>query len=212
MLSRIFVNDRMTIFVEENDIIKSKIHLIRGEQVMLDSDLAELYGVETRRLNEQVRRNLNRFPEDFMFQLTTKEYANLMSQNATSSWGGRRKMPMVFTSLGISMLSSVLTSDVAIQANIRIVRAFVTMRKQISELSAQQIQIERLEMKVDRLNDYVESILHDQNEINEETALQIELINESIAQLNALQETDKARHKIGFITNYESTPQSKTDK
>ena len=115
-----------------------------------------------------------------MFQLTTKEYANLMSQNATSSWGGRRKMPMVFTSLGISMLSSVLTSDVAIQANIRIMRAFVTMRKQISELSAQQIQIERLEMKVDRLNDYVESILHDQNEINEETALQIELINESI--------------------------------
>ena len=102
-------------------------------------------------------------------------------------------MPMVFTSLGISMLSSVLTSDVAIQANIRIMRAFVTMRKQISELSAQQIQIERLEMKVDRLNDYVESILHDQNEINEETALQIELINESIAQLNALQETDKAR-------------------
>ena len=174
MLSRIFVNDRMTIFVEENDIIKSKIHLIRGEQVMLDSDLAELYGVETRRLNEQVRRNLNRFPEDFMFQLTTKEYANLMSQNATSSWGGRRKMPMVFTSLGISMLSSVLTSDVAIQANIRIMR--------------------------------------DQNEINEETALQIELINESIAQLNALQETDKARPKIGFITNYESTPQSKTDK
>ena len=75
-------------------------------------------------------------------------------------------MPMVFTSLGISMLSSVLTSDVAIQANIRIMRAFVTMRKQISELSAQQIQIERLEMKVDRLNDYVESILHDQNEIN----------------------------------------------
>lgn len=198
--------------MEENDIIKSKIHLIRGEQVMLDSDLAELYGVETRRLNEQVRRNLNRFPEDFMFQLTTKEYANLMSQNATSSWGGRRKMPMVFTSLGISMLSSVLTSDVAIQANIRIMRAFVTMRKQISELSAQQIQIERLEMKVDRLNDYVESILHDQNEINEETALQIELINESIAQLNALQETDKARPKIGFITNYESTPQSKTDK
>ena len=198
--------------MEKNDIIKSKIHLIRGEQVMLDSDLAELYGVETRRLNEQVRRNLNRFPEDFMFQLTTKEYANLMSQNATSSWGGRRKMPMVFTSLGISMLSSVLTSDVAIQANIRIMRAFVTMRKQISELSAQQIQIERLEMKVDRLNDYVESILHDQNEINEETALQIELINESIAQLNALQETDKARPKIGFITNYESTPQSKTDK
>ena len=197
--------------MEENDIIKSKIHLIRGEQVMLDSDLAELYGVETRRLNEQVRRNLNRFPEDFMFQLTTKEYANLISQNATSSWGGRRKTPLAFTSLGISMLSSVLTSDAAIQANIRIMRAFVTMRKQLSELSAQQIQIERLEMKVDRLNDYVESILHDQNEINEETAMQIELINESIAQLNASQETNKTRPKIGFITNVESTPQPKSN-
>ena len=187
--------------MEDNDIIKSKIHLIRGEQVMLDSDLAELYGVLTKRLNEQVRRNQDRFPEDFMFQLTTEEYANLRSQNATSSWGGRRNPPLVFTSMGISMLSSVLTSDVAIQANIRIMRAFVAMRKQISELSAQQIQIERLEMKVDRLNDYVESILHDQNEINEETAMQIELINESIAQLNAGHETDKARPKIGFVTN-----------
>ena len=98
------------------------------------------------------------------------------------------------------MLSSVLTSEIAIQANIRIMRAFVTMRKHISELSAQQLQIERLEMKLDRLNDYIESILHDQNEINEETAMQIELINESIAQLNAGQEAEKNRPKIGFVT------------
>ena len=185
----------------ENDIIKSKIHFIRGEQVMLDSDLAELYGVPTKRLNEQVRRNQTRFPEDFMFQLTREEYANLRSQNATSSWGGRRNLPLVFTSLGISMLSSVLTSEVAIQANIRIMRAFVAMRKQLSELSAQQMQIERLEMKVDRLNDYVEDILHDQNEINEETAMQIEMINESIAQLNASQYVEKNRPKIGFNTH-----------
>ena len=180
----------------ENDIIKSKIHLIRGEQVMLDSDLAELYGVLTKRLNEQVRRNQGRFPEDFMFQLTVEEYTNLRSQNATSSWGGRRNPPLVFTSMGISMLSSVLTSEVAIQANIRIMRAFVAMRKQLSELSAQQMQIERLEMKVDRLNDYVENILHDQNELNEETAMQIELINESIAQLNASPNADNKRPKI----------------
>ena len=192
--------------MEKNDIIKSKIHLIRGEQVMLDSDLAELYGVETKRLNEQVRRNQDRFPEDFMFQLTMEEYANLKSQNATSSWGGRRKPPLAFTGLGISMLSSVLTSDVAIQANIRIMRAFVAMRKQISELSAQQMQIERLEMKVDRLNDYIESILHDQNEINEETAMQIELINESIARLNASHETDKTRPKIGFVSSSQHSP------
>ena len=185
--------------MEENDLIKSKIHLIRGEQVMLDSDLAELYGVHTKRLNEQVRRNLDRFPEDFMFQLTKEEFAILRSQNATSSWGGRRNPPLAFTGMGISMLSSVLTSTVAIQANIRIMRAFVAMRKHISELSAQQLQIERLEMKVDRLNDYVESIMHDQNEINEETAMQIELINESLAQLNAGQEVEKTRPKIGFV-------------
>lgn len=187
--------------MEEGDAIKSKIYLIRGEQVMLDSDLAELYGVETRRLNEQVRRNQDRFPSDFMFQLTAQEYNNLISQNATSSWGGRRKKPLVFTSLGISMLSSVLTSNVAIQANIRIMRAFVAMRKQLSELSVQQMQIERLEMKVDKLNDYVETILHDQNEINEETAMQLELINQSIAQLNTYRESEKPRPRIGFATN-----------
>lgn len=201
MIVCIFVKDKTSLNMEENDIIKSKIYLIRGEQVMLDSDLAELYGVLTKRLNEQVRRNQDRFPEDFMFQLTIEEYSDLRSQNATSSWGGRRNLPLVFTSMGISMLSSVLTSEVAIQANIRIMRAFVAMRKQLSELSAQQMQIERLEMKVDRLNDYVENILYDQNEINEETAMQIELINESIAQLNARQNADNKRPKIGFVTN-----------
>lgn len=99
------------------------------------------------------------------------------------------------------MLSSVLTSNVAIQANIRIMRAFVAMRKQLSELSVQQMQIERLEMKVDKLNDYVETILHDQNEINEETAMQLELINQSIAQLNTYRESEKPRPRIGFATN-----------
>ena len=91
--------------MEENDIIKSKIHLIRGEQVMLDSDLADLYGVFTKRLNEQVRRNQDRFPEDFMFQLTKEEFSNLRSQNATSSWGGRRKQyPNPETSLSTNIL------------------------------------------------------------------------------------------------------------
>ena len=198
--------------MEENDIIKSKIHLIRGEQVMLDSDLADLYGVETKNLKRQVRRNAIRFPEDFMFELTPEEFSVLRRQNGTSKErGGNQYLPFAFTASGIAMLSSVLTSETAALANIRIMRAFVTMRKQISELSAQQIQIERLEMKVDRLNDYVESILRDQNEINEETAMQIELINESIAQLNASKETDKTRPKIGFVTNVESAPHSKPD-
>lgn len=108
--------------------VESLIRVIRGQQVMLDHDLAELYGVETRRLNEQVKRNLERFPEDFMFQLTPNEFDNLMSQFATSSWGGVRKLPYAFTEQGVAMLSGVLKSTTAVEANIRIMRAFVSMR------------------------------------------------------------------------------------
>ena len=107
--------------------IEPLIHLIRGQQVILDRDLALLYGVETRRLNEQVRRNIERFPEDFMFQLDNNEIHNLKSQIATSSWGGSRKKPYAFTESGIAMLSSVLHSPTAIEANIRIMRAFTAM-------------------------------------------------------------------------------------
>ncbi len=99
---------------------------------MLDADLAEIYGVETKRLNEQVRRNAGRFPADFMFQLTAEEFSILKSQIATSSWGGRRTLPYAFTELGVAMLSSVLSSDTAIQANIRIMRAFSAVRRLIA--------------------------------------------------------------------------------
>ena len=109
--------------------VEKMIYTIRGVQVILDQDLAKLYGVETRRLNEQVKRNIGRFPGDFMFQLTSEEFKILKSQNATSSWGGRRKLPYAFTELGVSMLSSVLTSEVAIQANVQIMRAFAAMRR-----------------------------------------------------------------------------------
>mgnify|MGYP004629200895 FL=1 len=112
--------------VENN--VESLIRVIRGQQVMLDRDLAELYGVETRRLNEQVKRNIERFPEDFMFQLTQNEFDNLKSQFATSSWGGVRKLPYAFTEQGVAMLSGVLKSPTAVEANIRIMRAFVSMR------------------------------------------------------------------------------------
>lgn len=107
--------------------VESLIRVNRGQQVMLDRDLAELYGVETRRLNEQVKRNIERFPEDFMFQLTPNEFDNLKSQIATSSWGGVRKLPYAFTEQGVAMLSGVLKSPTAVEANIRIVRAFVSM-------------------------------------------------------------------------------------
>ncbi len=110
-------------------IIQNKIYVFRGQQVMTDRDIAELYGVETRRLNEQVRRNVSRFPEEFCFQLTESEFQNLMSQNATSSWGGTRKLPFVFTEQGVAMLSAVLKSESAIKASVQIMNAFVAMRR-----------------------------------------------------------------------------------
>lgn len=108
--------------------IESLIHVIRDQQVMLDSDLARLYGVETRVLNQAVKRNIERFPEDFMFQLTEEDSQNLKSQNVISSWGGNRKPPYAFTENGVAMLSSVLRSKTAIEVNIRIMRAFTAMR------------------------------------------------------------------------------------
>ncbi len=109
--------------------IAGQIYVIRGEKVMLDEDLAALYGVATKRLNEQVSRNRERFPADFMFRLTVQELDNLRSQNATSSWGGRRYRPRAFTEQGVAMLSSVLRSRQAAQVNIAIVRTFVRLRQ-----------------------------------------------------------------------------------
>ncbi len=115
------------VFTEEKII--NKIYLIRGKKVMIDSDLAELYGVETRVLNQSVKRNIKRFPEDFMFELTIEEFDNLKSQFVISSWGGRRKLPLAFTEQGVAMLSSVLNSDRAIAVNIQIIRVFTKMRE-----------------------------------------------------------------------------------
>ncbi len=112
--------------------IVDKIYLICGEKVMFDSDLAELYGVQTMRLNEQVKRNLRRFPEDFMFQLSQEEFINLKSQIAISSWGGRRTLPYVFTEQGVAMLSSVLNSDRAIDVNVAVIRTFVRLRNMLA--------------------------------------------------------------------------------
>lgn len=128
--------------------INSRILTLRGKQVMLDRDLAELYQVETRRLNEQVKRNLDRFPDDFMFQLTEKEYENLKSQFATSSLehGGVRKVPYVFTEEGIYMLATILRSPVATQTSISIIRTFKKLRefsKHYNALAKQIIEVER---------------------------------------------------------------------
>ena len=130
--------------------ITEMIYVIRGERVMLDSDLAEIYGVSTKRLNEQVRRNIGRFPDDFMFQLNEKEFDNLRSQIATSSsWGGRRYPPYVFTEHGAVMLASVLNSEIAIHASIQVVRAFIHLRKLLISNDELARKLDKLEKKYD---------------------------------------------------------------
>jgi len=142
------VATRITRQTLPDETIMSKIYLIRGQKVMLDKDLAELYQVETKRLNEQVKRNADRFPGDFMFQLTPEEFENLKSHFATSSWGGTRKPPFAFTEQGVSMLSGVLNSKIAIQVHIQIIRIFTRMRELLLTNKDILIKLEKLENNV----------------------------------------------------------------
>lgn len=131
--------------------IERKIYVIRGERVMLDSDLAEIYDVTTKRFNEQVKRNLNRFPEDFMFQLTKEEYESLRSQIATSKTGrgGRRYLPYVFTEHGAIMAANILNSERAVEASVQVVRAFVKLRQMLASNAELAKKVEALEKKYD---------------------------------------------------------------
>jgi len=129
------------------EVVATKILLVRGKKVMLDSDLAELYGVKTKELNQAVQRNLERFPEDFMYQLTRQEVINLKSQIVTSSWGGVRKLPRVFTEQGVAMLSGLLNSKRAIHVNIAIMRAFVKLRQVLLTHKELAQKLEELERK-----------------------------------------------------------------
>jgi ORF6N domain len=141
------------------DSVEAAIYLIRGQRVMLDSDLAEIYGTTTMRLNEQFRRNRQRFPEDFAFRLTREEFTNLISQFAISSLrsrsaeskshGGRRKLPWVFTEHGAIMLASVLNSDIAVQASVRVVRAFVRLREMVAANAQLAVKLAELERRLD---------------------------------------------------------------
>ena len=128
-----------------DETIISKIHLLRGQKIMLDKDLAGLYGVTTGNLNKAVKRNLKRFPDDFMFQLTKEEFKNLIFQIGTSSWGGTRKTPYAFTEQGVAMLSSVLNSDTAIEVNIRIIRIFSRLREMLLTHKDILLKLEQLE-------------------------------------------------------------------
>lgn len=134
---------------------------------MLDNDLAELYGVETRRLNEQVKRNILRFPRDFMFQLSENEYSSLKSQFATSSWGGRRKLPFVFTEHGVLMLSSVLNSEKAIKVNIQIMRIFTKVRQFLTDNLSVKLEIERIKKKLEKQDKNIELVFRYLDELIE---------------------------------------------
>lgn len=167
---------------------------------MLDRDLAEMYGVETRVLNQAVKRNIERFPEDFMFQLTDEETTDWKSQIVMSNSikMGIRRNPYAFTELGVAMLSSVLNSKVAIQINMGIMRAFVAVRQMISLPKPNQFAA--LQQEVKDLKEYIEEVFADYNDINDDTRMQLELINQTLAELQAKKkQEEKPRNPIGFI-------------
>ena len=170
------------------EVIMSKIYLIREMKIMLDMDLAQLYGVETKQLKRAVSRNIDRFPVHFMFKLSTAEFENLRCQIGTSSWGGARYIPMAFTEQGVAMLSSVLNSDRAILVNIQIIRIFTRMREM---LLANKDIIEKLTLMEYKLADHDDNIL---------------LIFEYLKQLEQAkqQQQDQAKRKIiGFNSQHE---------
>ena len=145
----------MSQLIPNEEIIASHIYTIRNQKVMFDFDLAEMYGVTTSRLNEQVKRNINRFPDDFMFQLTDIEFKNLISQNATSSWGGRRKLPFAFTEHGAVMLAGILNSEIAVKVSLSIVRTFILLRQMSYSYKELAEKIVQLEGKYDTQLEYV---------------------------------------------------------
>lgn len=132
-----------------DELVMNKIYFIRNQKVMLDRDLAELYQVDTKRLKESVRRNIERFPEDFMFEMTEQELQNLRTQIATSSWGGQRYLPFCFTEQGVAMLSSVLNSKKAIEVNIQIIRIFTKIRQMLVDNTELRLEIEKINKKLD---------------------------------------------------------------
>ena len=180
-------------------IIQDKIYEIRGQKVMLDFDLAELYETETKYLKRSVKNNLKRFPSDFMFELTKEEWHSLRCSFSTLN-GGRgqhpKYMPFAFTELGVAMLSSVLNSEIAIEVNMGIMRAFVTVRQLIANSPTDKIGEIKNELK--ELKEYVEEMFADQNDINEDTRMQLELINQTLAELQAKNRGTNERKRIGY--------------
>lgn len=200
--------------------IKQKIYEIRGRRVMLDSDLAVLYCVETKNLNRAVRRNLERFPEDFMFQLSKEEYDSLRcqnftlknadsanttvltSQNVILKKNGRgqhsKYLPFAFTREGIAMLSGLLRSEVAVQANISIMRAFFQMQEALLIVSNTQLQLEQIRAEIKQLRTDMNDTLADQNEINESTRAQLDAISDALTELQSQGQHPLPLPEIGY--------------
>ena len=179
--------------------IESMIYEIRGQKVMLDKDLAKLYGVTTGNLNKAVKRNIERFPERFMFQLTNEE--NLKFQNGISSWGGTRSLPYAFTEQGVAMLSSVLHSPAAIQVSINIIDAFVSIRTHIMYTATMSAELEAIKTRLELLERNDEDNLEAINDLSEDMRQEIDTIYQAIAALSVKDPSDSIpRPKIGFKT------------
>ena len=193
--------------------IKRKIYEIRGRRVMLDSDLAEMYQVETKNLKRAVRANIERFPDDFMFELTKEEYDSLRCNNFTlnnvgdslrcknftsNKRGGNRYLPFVFTREGIAMLSGLLRSEIAIKANINIMRAFFQMQEALLIVSNTQLQLEQIRAEIKQLRTDMNETLADQNDINEMTRAQLEAISDALMELQNHDKNPLALPEIGY--------------
>ena len=185
---------------DELILVQNLIHEIRGKKVMLDFDLARLYQVETRVLNQSVKRNLKRFPPDFMFQLTTDEWENISSQFVMTSNRPRSAVPFAFTEQGVAMLSGLLHSDVAIAANIAIMRAFVQVREYLLAASTVSSELKELRAKVDLLAMQQEENLGALNDLSEDVRQDIDNLYLAIADLSSKIEEKKnePRPRIGF--------------
>ncbi|GHV16301.1 DNA-binding protein [Bacteroidia bacterium] len=188
----------------ELSVIQNKIYEIRGMKVMLDFDLASMYQVETRVLNQSVKRNIERFPDDFMFELTKSEYDSLRSQFVTLKTEGRGKhskyLPYAFTELGIAMLSSVLKSKTAVQINMGIMRAFVAVRQLLMNPTANEVKL--LQREVKELKEYIEEVFAGYNDIDEDNQKSFDEIYLALSELAARQKIisePKARNPVGYV-------------
>jgi len=186
----------------ESFTLQQKIYTIRNIQVMLDSELAELYGVPTKQLNLAVKRNIDRFPSDFMFQLTREEWNNLRFQIATSNTqGGRRYLPYAFTEQGLAMLSGVLNSPTAIQINIAIMRTFVSIRQALAPYGTHTT-LKNIENRVEALEQAGEETLAAINDLSEDTRREFDEIYIALSEISEKQkQLTKPRQPIGYIKN-----------